>query len=56
MGLFHQKFPPLPESPSMTPVSLLIDGEHLAVPQGASEHLRAVMWLDKTDASSKRMD
>lgn len=37
-------------------MSPLIDAEHLALPQGASEHLRAVMWLDKTDASSKRMD
>lgn len=47
---------PLPESPSMTQMSPLIDGEHLAFPQGACEHLRAVMWLDKTDASSERMD
>lgn len=35
VGLFHYKFPPLPESPSLTPMSHLIDGEHLAVPQGA---------------------
>lgn len=40
----------------MTQMSPLIDGEHLAFPQGAREHLRAVMWLDKTDASSEPMD
>jgi len=47
---------PVPRSPSLTQMSPLIDGEHLAFPQGACEHLRAVMWLDKTYASSERMD